>query len=177
MVPRVVPQRVLISREFPWRRICSVCVDDVTRAFMEWREKMRWIFRRIIDRLLVRSTVQVASEVEAEMNLELSEARAMLLRRAHELEQENLPGLEQVAATLRLQAARMGGEDDLPGGDAPRIAAMLRRENLGENEPPIVLPLASETSGKEQLALPAPKKRGRPRKNVESSAESEEEEK
>lgn len=125
---------------------------------------MRWIFRKIIDRLLVRSTVQVASQVEAEMNLELGEARAMLLRRAHELEQENLPGMEQVAASLRLQAARMGAEDEIAGGDAVRIAAVLRRENLSEEEPRIVLPAPGEVTQTSVLALPAPKKRGRPRK-------------
>lgn len=131
---------------------------------------MRWIFRKIIDRLLVRSTVQVASQVEAEMNLELSEARVMLLRRAHELEQENLPGLEHVAASLRLQAARMGGEEDLPAGDAVRIASALRRENLSEEELPLVLPPPAGRVATEQLALPAPKKRGRPRKSPEAPA-------
>lgn len=150
-------------------------VSDVGQAFKEWRLKMRWIFRRIIDRLLVRSTVQVASQVEAEMNLELGEARAMLLRRVHELEQENLPGLEQVAATLRLQAARMGGDDEIPGGDAARIASVLRRENLNEEEPPIVLPPPAEMSGAKPLALPAPKKRGRPRKDPETPAAAEQE--
>lgn len=125
---------------------------------------MQWIFRKIIERLLVRSTIQVASRVEAEMNLETGETRAMLLRRAHELEQENLPGLEQVAASLRLQAARMGAEEEIPGGDAVRIASVLRRDNLSEHEPPIVLPPPAET---ERLALPAPKRRGRPRKSAE----------
>jgi len=137
---------------------------------------MRWIFRKIIDRLLVRSTIQVASEVEAEMNLELGEARAMLLRRAHELEQENLPGLEQVAASLRLQAARMGAEDEIPGGGAVRIASVLRRESLSEQEPPIVLPPPAEMPETGRLALPAPKKRGRPRKSAETPETAEKEE-
>lgn len=131
---------------------------------------MHWIFRKIIDRLLVRSTVQVASQLEAEMNLELGEARAMLLRRAHELEQENLPGLEQVAASLRLQAARMGAEDEIPGGDAVRIAVALRRDNLREQDPPIVLPPSAEMAVSEPLGLPAPKKRGRPRKSPQAPA-------
>lgn len=137
---------------------------------------MHWILRRIFDRLFVKSTIQAASELEAQMCLELGQAQAQLLRKAHELEQEKVPGFEDIAAGLRAQATRIGSADDAPAMDVLAVVAVLRGENLRN---------AAEDSraarGKQanmpasQPALPAPgaKKRGRPRKHaVEKPASS-----
>lgn len=135
---------------------------------------MRWFFQRILDRLLLKSTIQAASEFEAQLTLEMGESRAVLLRKAHELEQERVPGFEQLAADLRAQAAKMGGRQ-LPAGEVLEIAAMLREENL--REPIVTLAIADETQTAACPAmrtLPSPatgKKRGRPRKVIAPQTE------
>lgn len=135
---------------------------------------MRWFFQRILDRLLLKSTIQVASEFEAQLTLELGESRAALLRKAHDLEQERVPGFEQLAADLRAQAAKMGGRH-LPADEVLDIAATLREENL--REPITTLAIADETQMPAcgaMRSLPSPTtatKRGRPRKVITPQAE------
>jgi len=131
---------------------------------------MRWFFQRILDRLFLKSTIQVASELEAQMAMEFSESRAAILRRAHELEQERVPGMEQVAAELRAQAAKMGGSET-PASDAARIADLLRPENLRDagERPLTAWQQPCDIAPGSMLALPSPtaRKRGRPRKPPE----------
>jgi len=104
------------------------------------------------------------------MAMELGESRAAILRRAHELEQEHVPGLEQVAADLRAQATRMGGSE-APASDAARIAEMLRLEDLRDagERPLTALQQPCDIAPGPMLALPSPaaRKRGRPRKSPE----------
>jgi hypothetical protein len=130
---------------------------------------MLWLFRKILDRLLAKSAVHVASELEARMDLEVSEMRANLLRKAHEFEQEKIPGLEQVAAGLRARAARVAGENEVPADDVVAIVAILRDENLREDRPASSSDVCHNADSPRRLlsALPAPdvKKRGRPRKS------------
>jgi hypothetical protein len=135
---------------------------------------MLWLFRKILDRLLVKSAVHVASELEAQIDLEVSETRATLLRKAHAFEQENIPGLEQVAASLRTRAARVAGESEVPAKDVVAIVALLRDENL-RDELPASLSHHGDVADAPCAflsALPAPeaKKRGRPRKSPADDA-------
>ena len=129
---------------------------------------MLWLFRRILDRLLVKSAVHVASDLEARMDLEMCETQAILLRRAHELEQENIPGLEQIAAGLRARAASLGGDDEVPAKDISAIVAVLRAEDLREEAQPSRAAIGGDVPPAKH-PRPAPpareaKKRGRPRK-------------
>lgn len=129
---------------------------------------MLWLFRRILDRLLVKSAVHAASDLEAQMELAASETQASLLRRAYELEQENVPGLDQVAAGLRARAASMAGENGVPGGDISGIVSILRAEDLREEVERTRPAIGSEAVPVRRAAPAAPrqaaKKRGRPRK-------------
>lgn len=133
---------------------------------------MRWFFQRILDRLLVKATIQVASEFEAQLTLEKGESRAALLRRAYELEQERVPGFDQLAADLRAQAAQMVGSH-LPAGEVLEIVAALREDDLRDTKSArsitvaVPAPASTTTLG---LPSPTPKKRGRPRKITESQA-------
>jgi hypothetical protein len=124
----------------------------------------------------VKSTVEIASELEAQIHLGLSETRVSLLRRAHELEQEEVPGLDEIAAALRAHAARMGGRGEIPATDVLAVVEILREENLRESA------TAPHAEAREQLPLslgqaaPAAtavaKKRGRPRKYPSADRES-----
>jgi len=131
---------------------------------------MRWFLQRILARLFLKSTIHVASELEAQMAMELGESRAALLRRAHELEQERVPGLEEVATGLRAQAAKMGGSET-PASDAARIADLLRVADLRAvgQQPGTLGHERGDIAPEAARALPSPatKNRGRPRKSVE----------
>ena len=135
---------------------------------------MHWFFQRILDRLLLKSTIHAASQFEADLTLQLGESRAELLRKAHELEQERIPGLDEVAASLRAQAARMGQATRLRPATCWRWLR-ASRDDLREAAPAA---LAIEHENFEQargkpLPLPSPggKKRGRPRKVIEPQSE------
>ena len=52
---------------------------------------MLWLFRKILDRLLVKSAVHVASELKAQIDLEVSETRATLLRKARRIRAREYP--------------------------------------------------------------------------------------
>jgi hypothetical protein len=130
---------------------------------------MLWLFRKILDRLLARSVLQVASELEAEIQLELTDVRAELLRKAHDFEQERIVGFDELAAGLRARAAKMAGENETPGSDVLAVVALLREEDL--REPLQASSAKSSPAGDSHRSLlPAisrgdGKKRGRPRKD------------
>jgi hypothetical protein len=127
---------------------------------------MFWIIERILERLLLKSALQMGSRKEAEMELVQVESRAELLRRAKELEEEKVPGFEQLAVTLRKKAAEMEAGGVAPGADVLKVAEELRGDDLqnGHGQKATWL---SAPQKEQQTALPAPrgKKRGRPRKH------------
>jgi hypothetical protein len=130
---------------------------------------MLWLFRKILDRLLARSVLQVASELEAEIQLELTDVRAELLRKADDFEREQIVGFEELAAGLRARAAKMADENETPGSDVLAVVALLRQEDLRE---PLQTNSAkgSPAGDSHRSLLPAitrgdGKNRGRPRKD------------
>ena len=136
---------------------------------------MLWIIERILERLLLKSALQMSSRKEAEMELVQVESRAELLRRAKELEDEKVPGFEQLAATLRKKAAEMEAGGVAPGADVLKVVEELRGDDLqnGNGQKATRLNAPQE---KQHTALPAPrgKKRGRPRKHPLPDSPSEE---
>lgn len=133
---------------------------------------MFWIVRRIMDRLLVKITVVVASKLESHADLELEETRADFLRRAAELEKEDVAGMEEVVTRLRSQAAAIGRDGKTPGDGTLEVAKRLASDNLREepSEPAFDAPsevglLEQDTTGDSRG-----KKRGRPKKPQGNSA-------
>ena len=86
---------------------------------------MLWIIERILERLLLKSAIQMGSQKEAEMDLKHVQSRAVLLRRAHELEEEKVPGFETLAASLRRRAEEMDAGGRAPGADVLQVAREL----------------------------------------------------
>jgi hypothetical protein len=121
---------------------------------------MLWIIERILERLLLKSALQMGAQKEAEMELAEVEGRAELLRRAETLEKEKIPGFEALAARLRRRAEQMESGSVAPGTDVLAIAEELR---TGGQENGNGMVVSGSTTPK---ALPSPtgKKRGRPRK-------------
>jgi len=86
----------------------------------------------------------MGSQKEAEMDLKHVQSRAALLRRAHELEGEKVPGFDTLAASLRRRAEEMEG--GAPGADADG-------RDLPEGYEVEVLPLARTDGFPEGLTL------------------------
>lgn len=151
---------------------------------------MLWLFRKIVDRLLVKSVVIIGSELESQMEIEISEARAALLRRASELEQEVIPGFKEIAADLRARVVRLGDHAEVPCTGVLQVVKALEHENLRDAQ---VLQYEieeedeeTEANGQTRELLPSPtagathsaratgaagttaaaRKRGRPRKDL-----------
>ena len=127
---------------------------------------MLWIIERILERLLIKSALQMGSQKEAEMELAQVESRAELLRRAEALEKEKVPGFDELATTLRKRAEQMVAGGVAPGADVLKIAEELRSGEI-EDGTQQKAPGVAAPRNELQKALPAPgtKKRGRPRKH------------
>ncbi len=69
---------------------------------------MRWLFERVVDRLIAKLTLLLAARFESHTELELIETKAEMLRRADELERDDSPEGKSLAAELRAAAARLG---------------------------------------------------------------------
>jgi hypothetical protein len=130
---------------------------------------MLWFLRRVLDRLFAKLTLHLASELETHMEMELTERRAELLRRANELQKEEVPGIAEVAGSLRARAEKLGAESCVPAGDAIEVIERLRAEDLREaNRLALAQAKKAEKPGVPALTFDAPassKKRGRPRKD------------
>jgi len=118
---------------------------------------MLWLFRRVLDRLVVRVVGVVATQIESHAQMELSETRAELLRRAKELEHEDTPGVDLVAAELRSRAERIGVSAG-PESEVTELAAELHGEDLRTGES---LRLASERQKPRRIKTSNGRKRGR----------------
>lgn len=129
---------------------------------------MLWFFRRLLDRLVVRVTGAIASQIESHVQLELSEAQAGLLRRAKELEHEDTPGIEQIVSDLRKRAERLGTPAAL-STDAVDFVAELQHENLRDIESLCIS--HREESKPHAIELANGSKRGRPKKAAKSDSD------
>ena len=65
--------------------------------------------------------VLLASKFESEAELELSEMRAEMLRRAAQLETEEVAGFGDLAAQLRDEAKTLGQRERGPAGERPAV--------------------------------------------------------
>ena len=128
---------------------------------------MLWLFRRVLDRLVVRVVGVVASQIESHAQMELSETKAELLRRAKELECEDTPGMEDLAAELRLRAEGIA-ESAGPGTDVTRLAVELHDVDLRDVES---LKLPASADKPRAIESSNGRKRGRPRKDAVSTPE------
>jgi hypothetical protein len=130
---------------------------------------MLWLFRKILDRLLVRSVLHVATELESQLQLERIDRQADFLRKAHQLEQENIAGLDAVAADLRASAAKMAG-DEAPGENVVAVVALLRQEDLRTDGEATAAEKGPALNVSRGLLPTQPtavtKRRGRPRKEA-----------
>jgi hypothetical protein len=131
---------------------------------------MLWIIERILERLLLKSAIQMGSQKEAEMDLKHVQSRAVLLRRAHELEEEKVPGFDALAASLRRRAEEMEG--GAPGADVLQVARELGAGDDGDESESRKLG-SSEMNFQRALPAPTKRKRGRPRKDAISELKSE----
>lgn len=123
---------------------------------------MRWLFQRILDRLTAQFALLVAAQLESQAEMELSETRADMLRRAQQLERDETPGADVVASQLRTAAEQLGGDERGPAEGVLGALRRLQGENLREPEN---LRLAFHEKGeKKPLELEAPEKRGRSNK-------------
>ena len=92
---------------------------------------MRWLFQRVVDRLLAKLTLLLAARFESHAEMELVETKAEMLRRADELEQDDSPEGKSLAAELRAAAARLGRGESGPAGDVLAAVEQLNGEELG----------------------------------------------
>jgi len=83
---------------------------------------MLWLLRKIVDRLLVKSVVIIGSELESQMEMEIGEARAELLRRRGNWSRRSAGAFRD-----RARAARAG---DAPGDAQRRPAAKCLKSSL-----------------------------------------------
>lgn len=133
---------------------------------------MQWLFRRIIERILLKLMSLVGSQWEAMADMHFSDARAEMLRKASRLEAEDVPGLESVAADLRARAEQLGQRKDAPAGDVLLVATNLKDEDLSNPESLAIT--HDEKTSRVAAVRPAPttsaakKGRGRPRKQPPS---------
>jgi hypothetical protein len=139
---------------------------------------MLWLFRKLIDRLLGKAALVVGSTMESEMEMELSAARAELLRRARKLEQEDVPGFAEIAAELRAVAGRLGKAVSIPCADAVATISALAAEDLRTPEALLLsgeaAPSGAPATEPGLLPSPASRKRGRPKKDRSLASETEE---
>jgi hypothetical protein len=135
---------------------------------------MFWIVRRIMDRLFVKVAVAIASKLESHADLELEETRADFLRRAAQLEKEDVAGMEEVVTRLRSQAAAIGRDGKAPGDGTLEVAKRLASENLREEPSEGAVDGRSVgLLGRDTTSTAGGKKRGRPRKmRADTSPES-----
>ena len=133
---------------------------------------MLWFFRRVLDRLVARIVGVVATQIESHAQMELSETRASLLRRAKELDHEDTPGMDLIAAELRSRAECIGTSVG-PGSEITHLVAELQGEDL-RNADSLRLPPAAGSEDK-PLAIESAngRKRGRPRRDAVSNSASE----
>lgn len=127
---------------------------------------MLWLFRKLFDRLATKLMLVAAAKVDSEMEMELGFCRAEMLRVADELEQSANGRNEAIAETLRRRAERLGYDGKGPASEVVDLVQELREENLQEAGRGIERHAIGSSAGK-ALPSPAPKKRGRPRKNPE----------
>jgi hypothetical protein len=130
---------------------------------------MLWFFRKVLDRLVARVVGLVAAQIESHAQMEMSEMRAELLRRARELDREETPGMEDVAAELRSRAARIG-QSAGPGSEVVALVAEYDAEDLRTTGK---LGHASHSIADERprsIESENGRKRGRPRKGAVSDA-------
>jgi hypothetical protein len=117
---------------------------------------MRWLFQRVLDRLAAQLTLLVAARFESQAEMELTETRAEMLRRAGQLERDDAPGAETLAAELRAAAQRLGRDDRAPAEGVLGPLRTLHAEDLREPES-LRLPVEE----KRPAALPANNKPSR----------------
>ena len=125
------------------------------------------IFRQITDRIVVKVLLLVGARVDAEVEMELSDARAELLAQADALERSGVEGCEDLASRLRSRAISLGMEKNGPGAEAVEVKLLLADEDLRATEERKRLP--HSPSANTTLASSnevQPKRRGRPRKNA-----------
>lgn len=133
---------------------------------------MLWLFRKLFERLVAKLMLVAAAKLDSEMEIELGYCRAEMLRVAYELEENSGGQNEMIAKTLRRNAERLGQDGKGPASEVVELIEGLRKENLHERtvgDRPLAL--GAPQSG--ALPSPAPKKRGRPRKNPEVTSGSE----
>lgn len=135
------------------------------------------IFRQITDRIVVKVLLLAGARVDAEVEMELSDARAELLAHADELERSGVEGCDELASRLRSRATSLGMEKGGPAAEAVEVKLLLADEDLRATERRPGLPQAnSENTNLIASGEPRQKRRGRPRKNSAESPAAEESE-
>ena len=115
---------------------------------------MRWLFQRVVDRLLSKLTLLLAARFESHAEMELVETKAEMLRRAGELEQDDSPEGKSLAAELRAAAARLGRSESGPAGDVLAAVERLNGEELGQAD---ALRIGSQPTARPALDGPVKK--------------------
>ena len=86
---------------------------------------MQWLFRRFFDRLTARLVVLVSARLDGQMDIELSECRAEMLRAADEYERDSFTG-EQGRCSTTAGACRATGRGTYGArGDDRRARGLL----------------------------------------------------
>lgn len=115
-------------------------------------------FTRFRQWLYLRVAGVFVAQADADIELQIADARARLLTRAAELDRQDKPGFDQVAAQLRAAADQMAAD---PATAATRITHQLGHDTFSELQ-------KTDTPAE----LPAPqKRRGRPPKQSQVPAE------
>ena len=117
---------------------------------------MRWLFERVVDRLIAKLTLLLAARFESHTELELIETKAEMLRRADELERDDSPEGKSLAAELRAAAARLGRGEHGPAGDVLAAVEQLHGEELRQSD---ALRIGSQPKSPARPALDGPVKK------------------
>ena len=117
---------------------------------------MRWLFERVVDRLIAKLTLLLAARFESHTEMELVETKAEMLRRADELERDDSPEGKTLAAELRAAAARLGRGEHGPAGDVLAAVEQLHGEELRR---PDALRIGSQPKSPARPALDGPVKK------------------
>ena len=118
-------------------------------------------FKSVLERLMFRGMSVLSAKSEAQLELELADARAQLLKRASELEAETAAGLPVLAERLTESSARLGQSDYLPAAQEQAARRILEQEH-----PLLSLqPEPQETAAiPEKVLPPKPPTASRPRR-------------
>jgi len=123
---------------------------------------LHWLWQRLKARLEAKLATNLAKTLDAQIDHDTVELRAYLLRKAHLLDGEQIPGFDLLANELRAQADNLALEN--PAESALAAVANFRDESIDDINS-IVLPASDPNSSGSAPAIEAPKKRrGRPPK-------------